>query len=479
MTIGKRIALAYTALTGGSMSDGVATSSGDAGRYSTAESVNSDGGIVGRIVSALGGGRTKASVVVTPANAMCLPAVFAAISAISNPIGSVPTRLHHRDPDTGVTRVAREHPAHKLVARRANPRTNSGVFRKTVQGHALGHGNGYAEIQRRRNGDPVALWQLLPDRTAAELKTDGRLVYNTNVDGKSFTIPAEDVLHIKGLSFDGIVGYSPIRLAREAIGVGVAAQEFGAKFFANEAKSGGVLMHPGKLSGGAKTNIRDSFEEQGGLDNAHRVKVLEEGMKWVSTTIPPDDAQFLGTREFTIADVARMFGVPLFLLQSMEKTSSWGSGISEMLIGFVKLTLANWAVTWEEELNAKLLTEAEQDAGYYFKVDLRGLMRGDDMARAAFYGDGIADGWMTRADARELEDLNPIDGLDEPLVPLNMETVQQAAARHQRENDAAKAARDAQAQAGQEQPRGGGRKSKARQKERAAKPPQEGADNAE
>lgn len=428
--------------------------------------VQRGGDMFGWMVRQIGFGKTKAGVQVDQHSAMTLPAVFAAISALSNPMMVAPARLYQDMPD-GSKRVVTDHPAAKLFRGRANPRTGSGVFRRTLQAHAAGWGNGYAEIQRTRGGTPVGLWQLLPDRTGPYLE-QGDIQYRTNIDGRQFTLPKEDVLHIHGLGFDGLVGYSPIGLARESFGIGKATEEFGAKFFANDAKSGGFLLHPGKLGGPGKKNVRESFEEQGGPDNQHRIKVLEEGMKFIQTTIPPDDAQFLATREFTVAEVGRMFGVPLFLLQSMEKSTTWGSGIEQMLIAFVQLTLTPWAVVWEDELNAKLLTEAERDAGYYFKVDMRGLMRGDMAARAAYYGDGITDGWMTRADARKLEDLDPVDGLDEPLVPLNMATVKQQEAAAKREADAAEAAKNAPPPAPGRQ--GGGRKSRALKDKRQADP---------
>jgi HK97 family phage portal protein len=424
----------------------------------------------GWLTRQIGFGKTKAGVAVNQQTAMTLPAVFAAISALSNPMMVAPARLYQDLPD-GSKRVVTDHPAAKLFRGRANPRTGSGVFRRTIQAHAAGWGNGYAEIQRTRGGQPVGLWQLLPDRTSPRLE-NGDIRYHTVIDGREFNLPKEDVLHVHGLGFDGLVGYSPIALARESFGIGKATEEFGAKFFANDAKSGGFLLHPGKLGGPGKKNVRESFEDQAGPDNQHRVKVLEEGMKFISTTIPPDDAQFLATREFTVAEVARMFGVPLFMLQSMEKTSSWGTGIEQLLIGFVQFTLTPWAVVWEDELNTKLLTEAERDAGYYFKVDMRGLMRGDMAARAAYYGDGINDGWMTRADARKLEDLDPLDGLDEPLVPLNMATV----AQHQAAADRDAAAAEREATAAKNPPpdaaprQGGGRKSRALKQKREAEP---------
>lgn len=382
------------------------------------------------LIRQVGGGSTRAGVSVNEHSAMTLPAVYRAIAVIASAMAQVPCQLMQRTGHSTLTgrttsRAATEHPLYDVVAHRWNPRQTSHKGRQTTFGHAAGWGNGYVEIERTRGGQPVGLWGLLPDRTAPELVGD-QLVYNTNINNRRFRLPSEDVLHFASMGWDGYVGLSPIALARQAVGLGLAAEAFGAGFFANDAKSGGVLIHPGKLSDPAKGRVRDDFEKQGGLDNAHRVKVLEEGMKWIATTIPPEDAQFLGTQEWTVAQVARMFGVPLFLLFSHEKATSWGSGLEEMSRAFVRWTLADWAVSAEQEMNAKLLTPAERAAGYYFKFNLNAYLRGDTAARRGMYKDGITDGWLSRNEARELEDLNPVDGLDDFLVPMNMQTVTDA-----------------------------------------------------
>lgn len=378
------------------------------------------------MIRQIGGARTRAGVSVNEHSAMTLPAAFGAIRVIASAMAQVPCQLMQRSPSPVAgrmaTRAATEHPLYDVVASRWNDRQTSHRGRQTVFGHAAGWGNGYVEIERTRGGQAVGLWPLLPDRTSPQLVQD-QLVYDTNVDNRRFRIPADDVLHFAGMGWDGYVGYSPIALARQAVGLGLAAEAFGAGFFANDARSGGVLIHPGKLSDPAKGRVRSDFEQQGGLDNAHRVKVLEEGMKFVATTIPPEDAQFLGTQEWTVAQIARMFGVPLFLLHSHEKATSWGSGLEEMSRAFVQYTLADWAVGAEQEMNAKLLSAAERAAGYYFKFNLNAYLRGDTEARRGMYKDGINDGWLNRNEARELEDLNPAEGLDDFLVPLNMTTV--------------------------------------------------------
>lgn len=375
----------------------------------------------------VGGGPVRSGVRVNEHTAMTLPAAFAAVRIIATAMAQVPLQLKQRQTIGGrtITRNATDNPLYDLVKSRPNERMTSFRLRQTGFGHAAGWGNGYIEIERKRNGEPVGLWPLLPDRTDPVLE-GGNLWYRTNVQGEQIDIPSADVIHLAGFGWDGYKGYSPIQQAREAIGLGLAAEAFGAGFFGNDARSGGVLIHPGKLSDPAKSRVADDFQKQGGLENAHRVKVLEEGMKFVATTIPPEDAQFLGTQEFTVAQVARIWGVPLFLLHSHEKATSWGSGLEQQMIAFVTLTLAAWAESAEQELDHKLLTEKQRAEGYYFKFNLNALLRGDTATRMAMYKSMILEGWGTRNEVRILEDMNPEEGLDDFLQPQNTQTTDQA-----------------------------------------------------
>jgi HK97 family phage portal protein len=348
-------------------------------------------------------------------------------------------RRHRRRGDGGsAAEEVIDHPLSQRLGLRPNEFMNSRTLRKTVQGHALLWGNGYVEIERNQRGQAVGLWPLVPWNTAPERK-DGRLRYRTVIEGETFLIDHDNVLHIMDITQDGYVGRSQIHLARQAVGMALAMEEFGAKFFANDAKSGGFLLHPGHLSGQAKLNIgqpkQDAapenpgtrLEKQGGLENAHRVKVLEEGMKFVPTTIPPEDAQFLGSREFQIAEIARIYDVPLILLQSNEGTTAWGTGIEQLMIGFVQQTIAPWIGAWEQELNFKLFTEAERKSGYYVKFNMNALLRGDMAARAAFYKDIFSMAGLSPNQLCTLEDMDPIgaDG-DHRFVPANFVTLQRA-----------------------------------------------------
>jgi len=369
------------------------------------------------------GRRTSSGVTVSEYSALNLPVVYACVNRISNPIAMFPLQIFRTGAD-GEAVEDRNHRLNAILRSRPNPFMNTRDLKKTGQAHACLWGNGYQEIQRNGAGEAIALWPLLPWSTSPDKSTD-QLRFKTVIDGKTFTLPAQDVVHVMDISLDGYCGLSPIQQARSAVGLAQAAETYGEKFFANDARSGGFLQHPGKLSTKAKDNITDPIEEKTGLDNAHRIKVLEEGMKFVSTTIPPDDAQFLSTREFQIGEIARMYNVPLFLLQHSEPGTVWGSGMEQMMIAFVVHTLEPWTTAWESEYNLKLFSEAERAAGYYVKFNMNALLRGDMKARSDYYASGIQNGWMTREWAAKKEDMPSYPGLEIPLVPVNMQPINQ------------------------------------------------------
>lgn len=393
----------------------------------------------GWFVRLLGGGKTAAGTSVSEHTALYLPVVYACVNRIANPLANFPLEIRERN-GAGSVKVE-EHPMSQRIGLRPNDFMSSRTLRKTTQGHALLWGNGYQEIERNVRGEAVGLWPLLPDRTRPRRKGDG-LVYSTTIDGTSFEIDHGDIAHVMDLSHDGYIGYSQVALAREAMGMAKALEDFGGKFFANDMKSGGFLMHPGKLSATAHQNLRGrdgqrkapsespaaALEAQGGLDNAHRVKVLEEGMKFVQTTIPPEDAQFLATREHQVAEIARMYDVPLVMLQSHEKSTSWGSGIEQLMLGFIMNTVAPWVQATEQEYNWKLFTQKERDRGLFVKFNMNAILRGDMAARQQFYKAMFEMG-MTINQILALEDMNGIgeDG-DVNFVSNNVQTLERAIA---------------------------------------------------
>lgn len=375
----------------------------------------------GLFINILGGGKTHAGPVVTHASAMNIPAVYAAVRIISEGLAMLPIDVRQKRKSGSGSDEVESHDISYLLNNAPNDYMTAFTFRSTKTSHQVLWGNGYAEIERTGGGKAAGLWPMLPDRTGPKKNQEGNLFFETNVSGTTYPIAPENTLHNPALGFDGYVGYSPISLARQGLGLTLAAETFGAKFFGNDAKSGGFLMHPARLGEKATQNLATSMNSNGeGLEKAHRIRILEEGMKFVSTTIPPDDAQFLQTRTFQIEEIARMFGVPLILLQSMEKATTWGSGIESMVLGFLIWTLQPWIVREEQEFNRKLFTAKEREQGLYVKMNTNALMRGDMAGRSAFYQSGINNGWLTRNEVREKEDMNPIPGLEKPLQPLNM-----------------------------------------------------------
>ncbi|WP_199085457.1 phage portal protein [Bosea sp. ASV33] len=411
-------------------------------RYGPADEVSRGDGWFVRML----GAKTKAGVTVSELTALHLPVVYACVNRIANPIAHVPVGIFRKGED-GEAIPVDDHPLSHRIRLRPNDLMSSRTLRKTLQGHALLWGNGYAEIERNGRGQAVNIWPLMPNMTTPR-RSGGSLVYDTTINGRRYELPHDNVIHLMDLSQDGYRGHSQIALARQAVGMGLAMEEFGAKFFANDAKSGGFLMHPGRLSSNAQGNLAArkgsvpnvpaggsdrrsdagaTLEKQGGLENAHRVKVLEEGMKYVSTTIPPEDAQFLGSREFQIAELARIYDVPLVLLQSHEKSTSWGTGVEQLMIGFVQQTIHPWIDCWEQELNWKLFTEEELGQGYYVKFNLNALLRGDMAARAAFYKAIFELGAINPNGIAKLEDMPGIGPAgDTYFVSNNVQSIERA-----------------------------------------------------
>lgn len=410
--------------------------------YSEGGSLASPGGWIAR---AIGGSKTNAGVPVTEYGSLRLPAVYACVNRIANPIAWFPMKMYRTRKGGGKEVVSGgtgpgQHPFASRIGVRPNDLMTSRTVRKATMGHALLWGNGYLEVERNGRNQAVGLYPLLPDRTAP-VRENGDHWYRTRIDGKQVDLDSNDVIHIMDQSQDGYVGMSQIALHREAVGMALAMEKFGGKFFANDAKSGGFLMHPSRLGPQAHQNLRGpsgdkkaapespaaAVEAQGGLDNAHRVKVLEEGMKFISTTIPPEDAQFLGSREFQIAEIGRIFDVPLILLQSHEKTTSWGSGIEQLMIGFIRQTIGPWVDAIQQDMNWKLFTEEEREQGYYIKLNMNALLRGDMKARADFYQKVFGVGGFSPNRILELEDEDPIgpEG-DHHFVPANYVTLQRA-----------------------------------------------------
>lgn len=344
-------------------------------------------------------------------SAMQMTAVYACVRILSEAIAGLPLHMY-RYRDDGGKEKATEHDLYHLLHDEPNPEITSFVFRETLMTHLLLWGNAYAQVIRNGKGEVLALYPLMPSRMTVDRTKDGRIVYIYSRDqsdanaGKDsqVVLTSDDVLHIPGLGFDGLVGYSPIAMAKNAIGMAIACEEYGARFFANGASPSGVLEHPGTLKDPKR--VRDSWNAAyGGTSNAHKVAVLEEGMKYVPISISPNEAQFLETRKFQINEIARIFRVPPHMVGDLEKSSF--SNIEQQSLEFVKYTLDPWVVRWEQSLSRALLTPDEKKT-FFFRFNVDGLLRGSYHERMQGYSVGIQNGFMSPNDVRELENLDLI-----------------------------------------------------------------------
>ena len=344
-------------------------------------------------------------------SAMQMTAVYACVRILSEAIAGLPLHMY-RYKDEGGKEKALDHSLYQLLHDEPNPEMTSFVFRETLMTHLLLWGNAYAQIIRNGKGEVIALYPLMPNRMSVNRDKNGMLYYQyqksnddaPTMEGSSVILSPSEVLHVPGLGFDGLVGYSPIAMAKNAIGLSIAAEEYGAKFYANGAAPSGVLEHPGVLKDPAK--VRDSWNAAfGGSSNSHKVAVLEEGLKYTPISISPNEAQFLETRKFQIDEIARIFRVPPHMVGDLEKSSF--SNIENMSREFVTYTLSPWMSRWEQSLSRALLSPDEKKA-YFFKFNVDGLLRGDYAARMQGYSVGIQNGFMCPNDVRELEDLDLI-----------------------------------------------------------------------
>ena len=383
-------------------------------------------------------GDTASGKYVTERSAMQMTAVYCCVRILSEAVASLPLQFY-RYTDDGGKEKAVEHPLYFLLHDEPNPEMTSFIFRETLMTHLLLWGNAYSQIIRNGKGEVVALYPLMPDRMKVDRDEDGRLYYEytvydsddvdgrkgTNKVGRTVRLQPHDVLHIPGLGFDGLVGYSPIAMAKNAIGLAIATEEYGSKFFANGAAPSGVLEHPGTIKDPSK--VRESWQATfGGSGNANKIAVLEEGMKYTPISISPEQAQFLETRKFQIDEIARIFRVPPHMIGDLEKSSF--NNIEQQSLEFVKYTLDPWVSRWEQAMVRALLTPDEKKK-YFFKFNVDGLLRGDYQSRMNGYATARQNGWMSANDIRELENLDRIpaeQGGDLYLINGNMTKLEDA-----------------------------------------------------
>lgn len=369
---------------------------------------------------------------VTERSSMQMTAVYSCVRVLAEAVAGLPLHLY-KYTDSGGKDKALEHPLYFLLHDEPNPEMTSFVFRETLMTHLLLWGNAYAQLIRNGRGEVVGIYPLMPNRVSVNRDDKGNIYYkylrgledaHLNKENEVILLHSE-VLHIPGLGFDGLVGYSPIAMTKNAIGMAIACEEYGAKFFANGATPGGILEHPGVVKDPER--VRASWNSAfGGSANANKVAVLEEGMKYTPISISPNEAQFLETRKFQINEIARIFRVPPHMVGDLEKSSF--SNIEQQSLEFVKYTLEPWLIRWEQSLVRSLILPGDKGK-YFIKFNVDGLLRGDYESRMNGYATARQNGWMSANDIRALENLDQIseeDGGNLYLINGNMTKLKDA-----------------------------------------------------
>jgi HK97 family phage portal protein len=371
-----------------------------------------------------GGALSDTGVQITPESAMRLSAVYACMRVIAEDIASLPLHVYRPLQPRGKER-ARELPEYAVLHDAPNGLMTSVTWREISVAHVLGWGNAYSEIETNRRGDVIGLWPIAPWCVKPRLTTDRMAIeYRVTVPGRQAVIlPAERMLHVPGLSHDGVEGMSVISAARNAVGLGIAAERFGARFFGNASRPAGALkVPPGVKPKEAAEALSSWNTSNAGLDNAGRTALLMAGAEWIKIGLSNEEAQYLELRKFQVTEIARMFRVPPHMIADLERATF--SNIEHQALAYVTHTLRPWLVRFEQEINRKLFAGRELAAEFA----IEGLLRGDIKARGAYYVQGRQWGWLSANDIRDLENMNPIEGGDAYLTPLNMVNARDPAA---------------------------------------------------
>ena len=362
------------------------------------------------------GGSKVAGVNVSSETAIKSTTVYACVKILSETLASLPLSLYRRDGRKKLK--AYDHPVYWLVHDEPNDRMSSFQWREATQGKTLLWGNGYSEIERDRAGRALGLWPFESRGSSAAI-VGGQKVIKTTVNGSSIVIPDSNCLHVTGFGLTGLAGINPVETNKGAIGLAIAGEKFGENLFANGVRGSGVLEHPGQLSDPAYERLKATFiEQQAGIDNTGKPILLEEGTKWTQMGMSPEDAEILESRKFQLAEVARIFNVPLHMLAQLDRATN--NNIEQQSLEFVIYSIRPWLIRWEQELNRKLLARSERGK-YFFKFNVDALLRGDNKSRFESYKSGREMGIYNTNEIREKEDMNPVEhGDDDYIVPLNM-----------------------------------------------------------
>jgi len=363
-------------------------------------------------------GSSAAGKAVNPRTAVQMTAVYACVRVIAETVASLPLHVYQYT-DEG-SEKALSHPLYRILHDEPNSEMTSFILRETMLTHLLLWGNSYCQILRDGRGRILGLYPLLPEKMQVDRDNNGTLLYDYTAQGGSVArLRPEDVLHIPGLGFDGIIGYSPIALEKNAIGLGMAAEEYGSRFFSNGATPSGVLTHPNTVKNPAA--LRESWNAAyGGSANSGKVAILEENMKFERISMPNNEAQFLESRKFQVAEICRIYRVPPHLVGDLEHATF--SNIEHQAISFGVHTIRPWLIRIEQAMNRALFSEKDK-SHFYVRFNMDGLLRGAYKERMEGYAIGRQNGWLSANDIRELENMNPLsdeDGGNAYLVNGNM-----------------------------------------------------------
>ena len=360
-------------------------------------------------------GRADSGERVDEKSAMQIATVYACVRLLAETVAGLPLHLYISKDGGSAKEKAADHPLYKLLYRQPNPEMTSFSFREVMMTHLLLWGNCYAQIIRDGKNGVLGLYPLLPENVEVDRDEKGQIfyIYHAYTDekpgenNKDIYFRRDEIFHVPGLGFNGLVGFSPIAMMKNALGTTLAVEKYGSSFFKNGAQPSGVLEHPGVLKDPSK--IRENWSAvYGGANNAHKVAVLEEGMQYKAISLPPEDSQFLSTRQFGVTEICRIFRVPPHMVQNMEHATF--SNIEHQSIDFVVHTLTPWLVRFEQAIIKDLLLPDEQD-DYFPKFNVDGLLRGDYQSRMQGYATGISNGFLSPNDIHRLEnwDLIPAE----------------------------------------------------------------------
>lgn len=353
---------------------------------------------------------------VSPDLAMKLSAVYACVYVLSSSVAQLPLHVKRKSGDKVET--VKDHPAYYLLHDSPNAWQTSYKLREYAQSSVLLYGNAYIHIVRDKNGEVVSLESLEPWKVQL-LRNGSRYVYAYYGDDKTMSLSPDDVLHIKSLGPSIKTGKSVIQTHAETIGLGLDARKFASGFFGGNARPAGILSVKTPLNSNAWENFKKMWQtaQEKLRSEENKTILLPAELDYKALTVSPVDTELLSMMKLNRSEIAGIFNVPAHMINDLEKATF--SNISEQTIQFIRFSVMPWVVNWEQELNRKIFTEAERKAGYFVKFNLAGIMRGTAGERATFYHAAITDGWMSRNEARQLEDMNPVVGLDEMLVSVN------------------------------------------------------------